>query len=133
MADLNEQLQEVIRENLPAQVGDEMRKYLEQAKKDKVMLGEAEQSLKHRMREMDLMVKERDDLKGKLNLKEPVKAQASENYLAVIEDADGVTHYWLPNGMYDGYCRPCKKVVLATHQERPEDNGMRVGEIEEPS
>lgn len=41
-----------------------------------------------------------------MELKEPVKAKQSENYLAVLEDADGVEHFWLPNGKYDGYSRP---------------------------
>lgn len=44
-----------------------------------------------------------------LTLKEPVKAKPSGNYLAVIEDADGVVHFWLPDGTYDGYCRACTK------------------------
>lgn len=47
-----------------------------------------------------------------LNLKEPVKARVSDNYLAVIEDADGVVHYWLPNGTYDGYDRTCEKAAV---------------------
>lgn len=42
-----------------------------------------------------------------MKLKQPVKAKISERYSAVLEDADGVTHYWLPNGDYDGYDRLC--------------------------
>lgn len=33
------------------------------------------------------------------------KAIKSERYLAVLVDAKGVRHYWLPNGQYDGYDR----------------------------
>lgn len=43
-----------------------------------------------------------------IQLKEPVRAEKSENYLAVLVDADDVRHYWLPDGTYDGYDRPCQ-------------------------
>lgn len=43
-----------------------------------------------------------------LTLKEPVKACPSKGYLAVLEDADGVTHFWLPDGTYDGHDRRCQ-------------------------
>lgn len=42
-----------------------------------------------------------------LTLKEPVVAKKSEQYLAVLVDADGVEHFWLPDGTYDGNCGPC--------------------------
>lgn len=38
-------------------------------------------------------------------LKQPVKSIPSEHYSAVLQDADDVTHFWLPNGDYDGYSR----------------------------
>ena len=41
-----------------------------------------------------------------MELKEPVKAKRSVYYRAILEDADGVLHFWLRNGTYDGYCRP---------------------------
>ncbi len=44
-----------------------------------------------------------------LQLREPIKAKKSERYLAILVDADGVQHYWLPSGEYDGYCRPGKE------------------------
>lgn len=44
---------------------------------------------------------------GMLILKEPVRGIESERYSVVLEDADGVTHFWLPNGEYDGYSREC--------------------------
>lgn len=40
-----------------------------------------------------------------MELKEPTKRIKSDYYSAVIEDADGIRHYWLPNGEYDGYDR----------------------------
>ena len=43
-----------------------------------------------------------------IKLKEPVKAVKSKHYLAVIKDADGTYHYWLPDGKYDGYDKLCK-------------------------
>lgn len=42
-----------------------------------------------------------------LELKVPVKAKKSKCYLAVLEDAEGVTHYWNFDGNYDGYDAPC--------------------------
>jgi len=42
-----------------------------------------------------------------IKLKEPVVAKESQAYLAVLEDADGVTHFWLPDGKYDGHSRSC--------------------------
>ena len=42
-----------------------------------------------------------------MNLREPVKAKQSDNYLAVLEDTNGTVHFWLPDGTYDGYCRSC--------------------------
>ena len=41
-----------------------------------------------------------------IKLKMPVKARKSDNYLVVLEDADGVIHYWSPDGNYDGYDAP---------------------------
>ena len=41
-----------------------------------------------------------------MELKEPVKVKESDLYSVVLEDADGITHFWLPNGDYDGYCAP---------------------------
>ena len=41
-----------------------------------------------------------------MDIKEPVKAQESDLYSAVLEGADGIVHFWLPNGDYDGYCVP---------------------------
>ena len=38
-----------------------------------------------------------------LELKEPVVAEKSDSYLAVLKDADGTYHYWMPDGTYDGY------------------------------
>ena len=42
-------------------------------------------------------------------LKLPFKVIPNELYSLVIEDADGVMHFWLKNGDYDGYDRECKK------------------------
>lgn len=44
-----------------------------------------------------------------LELHLPIKVQESENYLLVIRDAKDVCHYFLKNGTYDGYCKPCKE------------------------
>lgn len=44
-----------------------------------------------------------------IKLKEPTKAEKSKYYLAVIKDADGTYHYWLPDGSYDGYCKKVKR------------------------
>lgn len=41
-----------------------------------------------------------------MELKEPVKVKESDLYSVVLEDADGVTHYWHLNGDYDGYSTP---------------------------
>ncbi len=40
----------------------------------------------------------------------PIKVKKSNLYLLVIEIQDKckTTHYWLPNGQYDGYCRETK-------------------------
>ncbi len=35
----------------------------------------------------------------------PIKVKDSDNYSLVIEDANCVTHFWLPDGEYDGYSR----------------------------
>lgn len=45
---------------------------------------------------------------SELKLKEPVKAvkPKTTGYLAILEDADGVAHFWLANGEYDGYDHP---------------------------
>lgn len=32
-----------------------------------------------------------------------IKAYSSENYALIIEDSGGKTHYWLPDGSYDGW------------------------------
>jgi len=40
-----------------------------------------------------------------MELKEPVTAEKSRNYSAVLVDANGIMHFWLPNGKYEGYCR----------------------------
>lgn len=59
-----------------------------------------------------------------VKLKNPIKIIPSENYLLVIEDADGVNHYWhkkhtstiegkevhFKDGDYDGFSRDCKDV-----------------------
>ena len=42
-----------------------------------------------------------------LNLKEPVVAKDPKGYLAIIEDADGVTHFWNKDGSYDGHSKEC--------------------------
>ena len=43
-------------------------------------------------------------------LKSPVKALVDNGtYLAVLEDADGVCHFWNKDGSYDGYDRECSK------------------------
>ena len=39
-----------------------------------------------------------------LTLKEPVRVVESELYSVVLEDADGISHFWHLNGDYDGYC-----------------------------
>ena len=41
-----------------------------------------------------------------MELKEPVKVIKSDLYSVVLEDADGITHYWHLNGNYDGNCSP---------------------------
>jgi len=46
-----------------------------------------------------------------LKLREPITAIHSDEYLAVLVDANGVRHYWAPDGLYDGYdfgCRDCE-------------------------
>ena len=53
-----------------------------------------------------------------LKLKEPVTAKYSENYLAVLEDANGVTHFWLHGGKYDGNC-----VDVKSEQDVSESKG----------
>ncbi len=44
-----------------------------------------------------------------IEMKEPVKAIPSEQYSTVLQDANGVCHFWLPDGTYDGYDGPCKQ------------------------
>ena len=46
-----------------------------------------------------------------ITLKEPVKAlnPKTEGYSTILEDADGVVHFWLKDGTYDGYDKECKK------------------------
>jgi len=58
-----------------------------------------------------------------VKIKSPIKVKPSENYLLVIEDADGVTHYWhkehisviegeevkFESGQYDGWSREMKQ------------------------
>lgn len=45
-----------------------------------------------------------------INTKYPIKVRKSDLYLLVIEiqDKNKTTHFWLPNGRYDGYCRVTK-------------------------
>ena len=38
----------------------------------------------------------------------PIKVTKSDNYSLVLEDANKVTHFWLPDGSYDGNCKECK-------------------------
>jgi hypothetical protein len=48
------------------------------------------------------------DIASTITLKEPVTARISnisEEYKIVLEDADGVNHYWRIDGTYDGYCK----------------------------
>ncbi|GAG48764.1 unnamed protein product [marine sediment metagenome] len=45
----------------------------------------------------------------KIEFAEPIEVKSSENYLLIIRDANDVYHYWLPDGTYDGYDRPCKQ------------------------
>jgi len=42
-------------------------------------------------------------------LKQPITIEASAFYLLVIKDADGVNHFWNPDGSYDGHCRPVEE------------------------
>jgi len=37
-----------------------------------------------------------------IQLQAPIKVMPSAFYSLVVEDANGVTHFWLPNGKYDG-------------------------------
>ena len=64
-----------------------------------------------------------------MNLKEPIKVVKSEHYLLVIEDADGVEHFWLPDGTYDGYCRPCSKKEKATKLEEKGIDNVNIGDL----
>ena len=58
------------------------------------------------------------NMAGMLILKEPVVAIESINYLAVLLDANGTRHYWLPDGKYDGYDKECESTrVLAVQEE----------------
>ena len=50
-----------------------------------------------------------------MNLKEPVKVIPSNLYSVVLEDADGVNHYWHLDGTYDGYCKPCNDSKETKH------------------
>ena len=46
-----------------------------------------------------------------LEIQDPIKVIPSELYSLVIKDGNGVNHFWLPNGDYDGHsrdCKPCK-------------------------
>ena len=36
-------------------------------------------------------------------LQAPIKVMPSEFYSLVLEDANGVTHFWLLDGTYDGW------------------------------
>ena len=61
--------------------------------------------------------------KQKVTITAPIRVKPSENYLLVIEDADGVTHYFhkehtsiiegeevnFEDGQYDGYSHECKE------------------------
>lgn len=40
---------------------------------------------------------------------EPITVMPSDFYKLVIKDANDVRHFWLPDGNYDGYDRPCKQ------------------------
>lgn len=65
--------------------------------------------------------------KQKVTITAPIKVKPSENYLLVIEDADGVTHFFhkehtatiegkevkFSDGDYDGYSRECKEECVA--------------------
>jgi len=46
----------------------------------------------------------------KINTKHLIKVKKSNLYMLVIEiqDKAKTTHFWLPNGQYDGYCRLTK-------------------------
>ena len=46
-----------------------------------------------------------------INTEHPIKVKESNLYLLVIEIQDEckTTHYWLPNGQYDGHCRETKE------------------------
>ncbi len=56
-----------------------------------------------------------------LMLKEPVKSRPSKEYGVVLVDADGVEHFWLPDGTYDGHCSPCEE--KAPKKAEPEKKG----------
>ena len=38
-----------------------------------------------------------------IQLQAPIKVMPSAFYSLVVEDANGVTHFWLKNGIYDGW------------------------------
>lgn len=54
-----------------------------------------------------------------IELKEPVRAKKSDRYLAVLTDANKISHFWNLDGSYDGWdhvmpkrkktCRPKRK------------------------
>jgi len=45
-------------------------------------------------------------LKG---LVSPITVKSSEFYLLIIEDAEGTSYYWSPDGSYDGNSGKCKE------------------------
>ncbi len=60
-----------------------------------------------------------------LELAMPARAKPSGNYASVIEDADGVVHFWKANGEYDGYDRPgerCDEAVCDAEHNNAERN-----------
>jgi len=42
-------------------------------------------------------------------IKAPIKVVPSDLYSLVIIDANGIHHFWLPDGQYDGYSRDVKR------------------------
>ena len=42
----------------------------------------------------------------KIEITETIKVVESSRYLLVMECTNGVRHYWLHDGTYDGCCKP---------------------------
>ena len=66
-----------------------------------------------------------------VTIKSPIKVLNFEKYMLALEDADGVIHFWLKNGQYDGYDKECDVKIHDTSMQMDEDKKYQLYECPE--